>query len=129
MSSLAKLCICCRSRTLIFCGRARRVSAGVGAFVDASVTGVEGCGALPGGGAAVGPTEGSGGCCGVLLWALCDGARGVFCAPGACCAVCTLEELGALLSDADMDGSVREGVRLVLGCGLGLCARGASGYG
>lgn len=77
---------------------------------------------------AKGGLGGRGTCCVEVGWV--DGACDVCCVGGACC-VAVPVELGPRWPDADMGVSDREGVRLRLGFGLGLCGArgGVSWYG
>ena len=87
---------------MIFRGRDRLESAEL-VVVDAPLfTGAEGFRLLEEGGAATGPAAGSGGGRGALCREDWEGAGGVLLVVGACCVVCTLEELGALRSEVDM---------------------------
>lgn len=103
MSSVAKLCMCSRSRTLIFL-RVGLASATLGWAV--------GVGGLLGG-AVLAPRLGLEGGCVALFTCSCEGVASVRCA---CWAA---DALGVL---CDIDAAGREGVRLRLG-GFGLGER------
>lgn len=123
MSSVAKLWICSKSRTLIFRVRVCRASAGVSVALLCVAAGCR----LSGGGSVFAAKGGLGGrgVGSATDWWL-EGARGACGAVGACCVEVPVEPDAHWL-EADIGVSDREGVWFRLGLGLECCGAGGGG--